>query len=129
MKILFLDDNEERHRIFMRSNIGHVVYPVWTADEAIAVLSSRVGFDDGPFDVASLDHDLSFEAQSGMRPQGEKTGLDVARFIASMPPDLRPLRVIVHSFNPAGAAAMIDVLRDAGVLVERRMFGFASAVG
>lgn len=113
MRILFLDDNENRHRSFLAQNIGHVVVPVYKARHAINALEMYE-----PFDVASLDHDLDWQATAGLEPL-EETGLTVARHIASMPPERRPKMVIVHSFNPVGAQAMYDVLAEAGVNVAR----------
>ena len=120
MKVLFLDDDAGRHGQFLMQTIGCAVTQVWTAPEAIAALDAA----EEPFDLASLDHDLGgrvyvMDGEAG--PEG--TGLDVARHIAGMEPERRPRQVVVHSFNPAGAADMTTTLRAAGVRVQRIMFG------
>lgn len=117
MKILFLDDDKARHRKFREWSIGCEVVFVFTYEEAIKALEEHV------FDEAHLDHDLSEEAAMGLPVEGEKTGLDVAKHIAAMLPDKRPERVVVHSFNDAGARWMGRVLRDAGVRVILAPFG------
>jgi hypothetical protein len=53
-------------------------------------------------------------ATLGLTPN-EKTGQDVAKYIATLPVDKVPKRIIVHSFNPIGAIRMVEILRDAGI--------------
>ncbi len=109
MKILFLDDNPERHKRFLMNRIGMDVTQAWTCEEACKLLSEVV------FDVAYLDHDLSDEAAAGIPGQFEKTGTNVAEFIASMEEDMRPKYVIIHSFNDYGRRRMASILSMAGV--------------
>ena len=112
MRVLFLDDAESRHNYFRGQSIGHSVDHVWTAAEAIEALNTRE-----PYDVACLDHDLEAAHYPGMAEAGivatTPTGQAVADHIASMPEEKRPRRVIVHSFNPAGAVSMERALRGA----------------
>src|SRR5689334_19670090 len=75
MKILFLDDMEERHRLFKIRNIGRDVTHVYNAKEAIEALNST------KFDVVSLDHDLSIDTIMLMPGEGEGSGYDVALHI------------------------------------------------
>lgn len=98
MKIFFLEDDENRIRKARRAFIGHELIVVTTAQEAIAALKSQA------FDVASLDHDLG---GAQMAESDENSGYAVAQFIAEM--EARP-DVIVHSFNPTGAARMVECL-------------------
>lgn len=108
MRILFLDDDEERHRRFRSAHIGCDVTFCFTYEACIAALA-------GPrFDRAHLDHDLSDMAAAGMPAPGELNGQDVARFIAGMPPDARPMEIVVHSFNDDGRRKMGRILVDAG---------------
>ena len=116
MKIFFLDDDKERHRRFLKNRIGMDVTTAWSYEEAVRTLSDEV------FDVAYLDHDLSDLAASGRPAPGEKTGTDVAEFIANMPEDKRPRSVIIHSFNDYGRKRMAAILRDAGVPVSIQLF-------
>jgi len=109
MKIFFLDDDKERHRRFKMNRIGQDLTTAWSYLEACKLLSEEV------FDVAYLDHDLSDLAASGRPDVGEKTGTDVAEFIAAMDPEKRPRSVIIHSFNDYGRRRMAKILQRAGV--------------
>lgn len=108
MRILFLDDSEERHRAYRGWSIGHVVEHVHTARQAIAALKGE------RFDLVSLDHDLCKQSSMGGTPT-EATGMEVAEYIAAMPPGRRPRAVSIHSLNPSAAPrmlAVIDALED-----------------
>lgn len=109
MKILFLDDDTTRHKSFIRNRIGMDITAVRSYEAACQALSETL------FDVAYLDHDLSEMAAAGMPASDEKTGTHVAEFIASLPEDKRPKRVVIHSFNDYGRKRMWGILRDAGV--------------
>lgn len=113
MKILVLDDNEQRHESFaQRFSRDCDVTHVRTVTEALEALRDK------SYDLVYLDHDLEDYQQSGMYGSSvELTGLDVARFIARMPEVVGqpPTRVVVHSWNPAGARAMVSTLREAGI--------------
>ena len=117
MRVLFLDDDAERHTRFARALVGtnKVVTYVWNYEEALDALR-------GPrFDLAHLDHDLSFEQQEacvqGTEPPRERSGTDVADYISNMSEDTRPYMCIIHSFNPVGAQRMASILRGAGIQV------------
>lgn len=109
MKIFFLDDDKDRHRQFKMNRIGMDITAVWTYEDACAILAKTV------FDVAYLDHDLSEFAAAGFPREGEKTGTHVAEFIAAMPAERRPKRIIIHSFNDEGRRRMGKILSDVGV--------------
>lgn len=118
MKILFLDDDDRRHLRFRAISGGHEVAHVRTHDQAIAALSAR------RFDQVWLDHDLSVRAAQramvGLCSGGEKTGLDVARYIAeTLAAELRPKLVVIHSLNPAGGDRMLALLAAAGIATKR----------
>lgn len=123
MKILILDDDQGRHDAFAAGLAGHKVQHVYTAAEAIEVLKTSP-----PFDAVFLDHDLtdfhyrSFTAgrRTGL---GEDTGYAVAAFIArELDEQARPGTVVVHSWNPPGAANMMVVLQDANISALRWTF-------
>lgn len=106
MRILVLDDDYARHDLFSLIFRGEDItkaFDAWEAQEAIVLARE-------PFDIATLDHDLGMNAGNGVQ---------VARFIAALKPEKRPLRVFVHSANPVGAQTMVDILRRAGVDVMR----------
>lgn len=118
MKILFLDDDHQRHTRFRFRTIGNDVTHVYTADEAIDHLTTR-----GPYDEVWLDHDLSEQASVGIYHPDERTGYHVACFIAeTLAPELRPPLVIVHSLNPSGATRMHAALASGGIKVRREPF-------
>jgi CheY-like chemotaxis protein len=112
VRILFLDDMEQRHRDAPErfGFDGADVVSVWSHNEAVAALGANE-----PFDVAYLDHDLP-----SLTGAVEKTGYHVALHIAQMAPDRRPRRIVVHSSNPLGRRLMAELLADAGcdVVIE-----------
>lgn len=105
MKVLFLDDDLNRHRMF-KENFGDesndIVY-VETAKEAIEALQYQ------DFDSIFLDHDLGGEYY---QPSVEGTGWEVAKYIAENL-TYKPI-IIIHSMNSAGGIRMYHVLADAG---------------
>lgn len=74
MRVLILDDDDERHQYFAEIYGGQEVVHVRKYSEALSALDSQ-----RPFDVIQLDHDLGdfgpAEYGDGLR---EYTGLDVA---------------------------------------------------
>lgn len=105
MKILILDDCQERHEAFERYHPDAERVHCLNAREAFEALAEE--YSRGTrFDLAYLDHDL-----------GEAfTGKDVAQYIVDcLLPGERPKQVIVHSVNPDGAKAIRDTLVSVGV--------------
>lgn len=121
MRILVLDDEQVRHDEFARRWATYERVHVKTVGEAIEALEG------GKFDVATLDHDL--EDFVCLPYPVELTGLDVARYIARMPPEKRPNQVVVHSWNPVGAANMVNALQDGGIHAVRVPFQKESGDG
>lgn len=109
MKILFLDDDKTRHESFRTKskNWPHDITYVWTAYKAIRALEKEY------FHEVFLDHDLGPQQEMNLPDTGEGSGYDVALFIATMSRDKRPISVIIHSWNPAGADRMASALRKA----------------
>lgn len=105
MKVLFLDDDENRHTYAQRALIGHDVHYVRTVAEAVRTLAGH------KFDVAMLDHDLG---GTHYAPSDEKSGYQVALAISGQD-GKAPQRVIVHSYNAPGAARMIQALSAAEI--------------
>ncbi len=103
MNVIFLDDDENRHRL-MKSNMPFVKQ-VYTADEAIAALKG-----DGYIDFLFLDHDLGGEIYVDSKTHN--TGATVAKWMAEnkTPKDIG--FIIVHSYNPAGAKTMMHILKE-----------------
>jgi CheY-like chemotaxis protein len=105
MKILILEDSEERIYKFRQKLGGHSVKITKDTKECIELLKN-----DGPFQYIMLDHDLSVVFEK----PGEGTGYEVAKFIAENP-DLAPRHILIHTMNNIGAAAMMNVLGDAEI--------------
>jgi len=108
MKILFLDDDANRHVTFRAVVAGKHEGPEYlyatTVEEAIEILDNNL------IDIAFLDHDLGGRIYVS---ETEGTGYEVALHIADMEKSLRPKSIIVHSVNSAGAYRMIGCLQDA----------------
>lgn len=119
MRVLFLDDIEERHRHALEwFDAGAAIVPARTAQECIGlyllVQSSR-----DPFSLVSLDRDLG----------GQWTGEDVVDQIlrlhgSTTATDLGLARpaFAIHSWNIPGAERMANRLQWAGFDVMRRPF-------
>lgn len=116
-RILFLDDAKHR-RDKMAQMVAphHYLKTVRTAKGAIAYLE-LAEYPDG-WDLVSLDHDLG---EKVFVPSDEKSGMEVAKYIAKEKPPIG--LVVVHSWNLNAAKRMEAVLKDAGYNVERAMFG------
>lgn len=114
MRILILDDDPKRHIGLAQQYIGcdlvHCKKYVDAQREALI----------GGFDLYHLDHDLGFlegdnYVDDGFRVR-ELTGADFAQFIVKeVPREKWPPRIIIHSWNPAGARNMQAIFKDAGV--------------
>lgn len=124
MRILILDDDKIRHNRFDKffaDRCGDEVVHVHNVEEATqALLVER-------FDLVHLDHDL--EDFIYVPYKMERTGMDVAKFIVDLPENLRPHRVVVHSWNVAAAPRMVAVLRDAGIPAAWFQFPSYRAMG
>lgn len=116
MRILFLDDNGERHAHFkamlaFNTDVDHV----WTAQECMDALKNNP-----TYDLVCLDHDLG-----GRQMVTEKagSGSEVAEFIRNdLARDHYPKNVIIHSWNPAGADYMFGQIAFVGIPVKRIPF-------
>lgn len=104
MRVLIIDDQQERHDIFLRRHQDDETVSVYDYKQACDALSAW------QFDLVYFDHDLGFEKWS-------KTGYDVAVFVASLPAPQRPMAAIVHSWNRPGAERIARTLASAGVNV------------
>lgn len=120
MRILILDDDENRHGKFAHWFAGYDVHHVYT----IAQFEEKLGT--GKFDAIFLDHDLNDYGKTSVVPGAygpvELTGFDAAKMVSNLPDDCRPDQVVVHSWNPAGASMMVELLRDCGLSVIRWEF-------
>ena len=117
MKVLFLDDDPDRMKHARRWFVNDTLSESETAEQAIKMLEKY-----SPYDLVSLDHDLGGNV---FVPSDEVSGYAVALYISKMPKELLPKRVVIHSFNPAGAQNMINVLRGIVPLI-RQPFNLAT---
>lgn len=103
MKILILEDDDNRRKSFMRNLIGHDVTIVDRSKAAIERLEA------GEWDALYLDHDLGGEV---MVESGENTGYEVAKWL-EMHKERQPKHMILHTFNPIGMENMQNALPNA----------------
>ena len=94
LKVLLVEDSEERVTALRQLYHQHSVIVRRNAEEAIATLAAE------SVDLVHLDYDL----------QGDLTGEEVARFLLETQ---KKVPVIVHSENPQGLAAIKAVLPSA----------------
>lgn len=121
--VLFLDDDQERHRRF-QACVAARGYPeryrmvyVFTAADAIQALRDH----EGEITQAFLDHDLSEDdlCVALGEPTRVPTGMTVVDHILTMqrPPDA----VVVHSLNYDAAVEMCERLRSLQTVDVKRV--------
>lgn len=111
LKILILEDDPERHKLFIKNLIGHDVTIVDNVSECISLL------DNNYYHFLFLDHDLggNVYVESG---GDEETGYDVAKWMyekyskEGVSLDFLPLCILVHSLNPDGRKNIVGALKD-----------------
>ena len=94
MKVLILEDSPQRRDAFKEYLSAHELHIYYSAKEAIAAL------DEHEFDIIFIDHDLGTPV----------TGCELAKVIAEK--DIQA-QIVVHSINPVGARAIVDILPEA----------------
>jgi CheY-like chemotaxis protein len=118
MRILFLDDSEERIEQAKEIYSGAELVIVRTAPEAIQQLFH------GPWDVVSLDHDLGGEVL--VDSDREDCGMEVVRWIIKNKP---PLKIItIHSWNIPAGKRMAEDLQKAGYYAHIHPFGSGASL-
>ena len=103
MKILILEDDENRVEIFRRQLIGFDVVYVDRASDAIKWLS------EDKFDYLFLDHDLGGKV---FVEETENTGYEVCLWLEENP-EKKPEHIFLHSLNPNGRERMKQAVPDA----------------
>jgi len=112
MKILILEDDPERHKLFRRNLIGHEVVITTTSENCIDFLQSN------EYDILMLDHDLGFELY---QIPGDKTGYGVVKWIVQHK-ERCPKQIFVHSLNGPAANMMINLFTDNGIKAQHVPF-------
>lgn len=115
MRVLFLDDSKDRHKIFKRNTIGIVVDHAYTAQEAISFLEDTSFL----YDIIFLDHDLNAETEGDLNDE-EEDGRFVAERLALMK-RYREVPVVIHSLNPDGSRIMKNTLASNGFVDLHRI--------
>lgn len=95
-KVLFLDDSEERWRLFS----PHFPEAVWVQDTKSVLEALRVT----TWDAVYLDHDLA---------PGDGDGTVVAEVMKTLN-KIKATPIVIHSTNGAGAGKMREILAKAG---------------
>ena len=103
MKILILEDDLTRQRLFKENLIKHDIFITDSSKVAIWKLTKE------PWDILFLDHDLGGNV---FVESGEDTGYEVAKFLEENK-QYTPNTVIVHSLNVVGAQNIISALPEA----------------
>ena len=102
MKILILEDNIERIKVFKTHLFNEEKDFCTTAEQAIELLTAK------KYDLVYLDHDL--EGKPYEDSNYKNTGYQVAKVIPTT--INKDTQIIIHSMNPIGAKAMRDVIGD-----------------
>ena len=113
--ILILEDDPKRVKKFNQLLHKHNVVVTDKVDECIKLLKTR------RWNALFLDHDLDGKVYV---PSGPGTGYEVACWLEKHT-DRMPTRIIVHSYNGAGADKMLQALPRAtyepGVWLEEKI--------
>jgi len=115
MKIFILEDDENRIEGFKHAikDSHDLTICRWLKDSPlISIKRGAYELFHPPYDLILLDHDLG--GQQYVDSNEEETGYQFAKFIAAASKGIDETWIIVHSYNPEGAAAMVQVLRESG---------------
>jgi len=108
IRVFLLDDDERRHRWFIKRFKGDVIDIANNVTEALQLLSAA------SYDAIFLDHDLHPEHYNTDSTDDERTGYAVALWLCSNPELQRASTILVHTRNADGAMRMVGELRRAG---------------
>ena len=108
IRVFLLDDDERRHRWFIKRFKGDVIDIANNVTEALELLSAA------SYDAIFLDHDLHPEHYHAESTDDERTGYAVAVWLCSNPELQRASTILVHTRNADGAMRMVGELRRAG---------------
>lgn len=114
MKIFILEDDPVRVNAFVQAGIGQELTIAQDFEGAVKKFTP-------PYDLILLDHDLGGH-QFVQNDGREKTGFDFVLWLVAE--NHRPVApVVIHSYNPDGAASMKAVLAHHTWDVVRIPFG------
>lgn len=119
MRVFFLDDDAERHRVFQPNTVGcSWCEQAYNARDAIDAFSKRY------FDIVYLDHDLGGPDFEGTLIDGIEDGRFVARWISANADRFRHTFFVIHSLNYDGSMQMQSILTEAKLSSVRIPFGW-----
>ena len=114
MKILILEDDEERIKFFTQLlSKDHTLFfarHVWEA--------KNIFEKEQPFDMMFLDHDLG--GRAFVDPAEEDTGSGFARYLTKK--DLSKTTVVTHTFNSEGARSIQSILKNVKYIPVNELF-------
>jgi len=116
MRVLIVDDNPDRHRVFAQVYRAEDVDHAFKFSQAVKFLNSK------RYNIVQLDHDLGDFQEPEIESVGmyggafELTGYHVAlHVVLDLPKEQWPDRVVIHSVNPTGAKSIANLLEKHGV--------------
>ncbi|CAN5404110.1 hypothetical protein BH20ACI1_BH20ACI1_18850 [soil metagenome] len=113
ISIFLLDDDQRRHRWFIKRFEGDELDIAETVEEAKDLLGTYA------YDAIFLDHDLlPHHYESNEHDDFGSTGYAVAEWLNENKELNRAATVIVHTRNADGAVKMVEKLRESGRQVE-----------
>jgi len=111
--VLILDDDERRHRWFIKRFNGDDIDIAANVDDAKEFLAER------SYDAIFLDHDLlPHHYETNDHDDYAQTGYEVARWLNENPKLQRAATIVVHTRNADAAIRMVQLLRGSGRTVE-----------
>ena len=111
-RILLVEDDESRCEWFRGRLARYELDVTCDVREALAWLEAR------EYAAILLDHDLIEEHYFSDEPDDERTGYAVASWLAAHPDKQRAAPIIIHSLNYLGAGRMLNLLLEAGHLMQ-----------
>ena len=113
IEIFILDDDERRHRWFLKRFKGDHIEIAETVEEAKELLQV------GKYDAIFLDHDLlPHHYKSNEHDDFHNTGYAIAEWLSENR-DIQPAaNIIVHTRNADGGLNMVEKLRESKRQVE-----------
>ena len=119
ISVMLLDDDERRHRWFIKRFAGDDLDIAENVEEAKELLA------EAPYDAIFLDHDLlPHHYESNEHDDFDRTGYAVAEWLNERRELQRAATIIVHTRNADAAVRMVQKLRESGRNVEYCAFPF-----
>ena len=119
ISVMLLDDDERRHRWFIKRFAGDDLDIASNVEEAKELLT------DASYDAIFLDHDLlPHHYESNEHDDFASTGYAVAEWLNERRDVQRAATIIVHTRNADAAVRMVEKLRESGRNVEYCAFPF-----